>query len=223
MKRFAAFSLGLFAVLAVSGSAQATVFQFYNDDGNNVNCAVGFDNCVLGDAIAPSLDFSEGAVSFTVTQSGALEVEQDTVPLYGGLGANGTSDNDNVDNGEALTFTSSSGSLFLMTVSMFDENHGLNNELFSAPNGDASDDDLAIFVDGDLLGTFDAQSMIDLASMFDASDLTGNVFTFEAIGDEGFYIAALDLVGSGVPEPGTALLIGLGVAGLASRRRTQLS
>lgn len=224
MKRFVTFGLGLFAVLAVSGSAQATIFQFYNDVGNNVDCAVGFD-CIGTDAIAESLDFSKDGVSFTVTQTGALDVEQDTVPLYGGLGANGNSPNDNVDGDESLIFTSTSGPLFLMTVSMFDENHGLTNELFTddgAGHGSA-DDDLEIFVDGVSLGTFDAATMIDLASMFSQDQLTGDIFTFQALNGEGFYIAGLDLVGSGVPEPGTALLIGLGIAGLASRRRTQLS
>lgn len=218
MKRLITFGFGLVAVLMVSGQAQATEFQFYVDSMGDVDCPIGFPGCAAADAVGSAgdpLSYSKDGVSFNITPTGTASiVEQDTVPEYGGIGADGNSPNDNIEGDEGVLFTMTNGPATLFSVSLFDEDHGVDNNLFLA-NGP----DLEIFVDGASIGQFEAADVLALANTISLDALTGTTFEFRALDGDGFYVAGVDLLGSGVPEPGTALLIGLGIAGLASRRR----
>lgn len=214
--------LGVLLAIGVSGAAQAATFDL-QFAAPGADCATDQAvDCNSADIIEEDGDLHfdiGGGVELIVNAydaivfdlggeafEGALGVAIQDYPQMGGLAV--LSDTDQVEAGEALFFSLSSGETFNAGGITFFDNHGL-------PNPETMVQVYGLFEDGGW----------DTAT-FSIGDLEGGALTgiqalawvFQGVeGEETWYIGSM----SSVPEPGTAMLLGLGLMTLASRRKLQ--
>lgn len=182
-------------VVPGGGTTPPTGFPF-------LNYSVGGGNSVTG---AAWTEFSG-----TIMSIGLGQMRQDIDFPGGGLGVD--ENTDNIDPGESIALFANAGASVFTLSSVL-----LGNHPGSGFNDSAS---FLLWWTSDLTMDWDSITLaINGASAFLAGlgELQG--VAFESI-DETFYLSAAagDVMGV-IPEPSTALLIGLGVAGLAARRR----
>lgn len=215
--------LGLLLTIGVSTGAQATSFSL-QFAGPGADCATdgvaAATDCNDGDITDADGDLHfdiGGVVELIVTAYAEVfgevgEAIQD-YPALGGLAVNGPfpGGTDQVDFGQGLLFGLSDGSDFAPTV-LFTDNH------------QAIDPDALIgvvaFADGIAAKVVGATAGEIAGGLFEGE--TGfDEWLFVNIDKEGptWYIASM----SSTPEPGTAVLLGLGMTGLAARRRKALT
>ena len=227
MKRSFVAALGL-SLFLMAGNAHAVSFQFYvtsplassghvcpEDEGGMVS------DCPNDDVDSATFGNMDGRLTFAI--DGLSVVAEETgsdARLFGDFnptdrGGLGTAEGDGpaignpVDDGQAISF------LFSEKV-----------ELFSATH--FNDSDSKMFDDGgvDYLLIVDGGDPIEVAINSNGIEgfagVSGMLFEFRSLaqgaGGEGFYVSALD-VRPAIPEPGTALLLGLGFVGLGAARR----
>ncbi len=226
MKRSIVAVLGL-CVFVAAGNAHAVNFRFATTSMANIHdCPQGFAGCseaggdIFGD---PALTYSKGGIAFDVTASDNSLVMADLAPANGGLGAlflddggalideNNTTNPDNVIHSalgtQSLVFDFNE-EVTIYSLTNYNSSHG---------NSFTDGADFTLIINDVVVADIDAGYMVDLDAM--GIDATGTRFEFRAIqGGEGFYLSAFN-VAAATPEPGTAVLLGLGLAGLGATRR----
>ena len=231
MKRSIVAAIGL-SLFLMAGNAHAVLFQFYTTSplaASNHDCpdaeVPGLPACPANDIDSRADGNGDGILSFTdngisvmaqETTNNGSHLYADYNPTEGGLGAllDNTAEDpdtnpDNLINGQSLLFTFDQ-QVFLNFVVHFDENHML------AFDGNP---DYLLIVDGNEAGAI----MVTIAGdgMQNFGGLPGTTFEFRSLGEgmggEGFYVSAFDV--GAIPEPGTAMLLGLGFIGLGAARR----
>ncbi len=227
MKRslFAALGLSLFLV---AGNAHAVLFQFYTESplGDEI-CpnaeAPALPACPANDidSVADGngdgvLSFSNGGITVMAEEiTDGSHLYADYNPEFGGLGALITGEEedeitnpDNLINGQSLLF-SFDQEVTLITAVHFDADH-----LTEFTDGI----DYVLVVDGGTADEFSINVEINPDGM-QVFNLIGTTFEFRSVEDgDGFYVSAFD-VRPAIPEPGTAMLLGLGFIGLGAARR----
>lgn len=234
MKRSFVAAVGLsFFLMAGNAYAANFDFQFYTTnplDSSHI-CPDGVFGCpsdvnsITGGNMNGVLSFTQGSLSVDVhamDSSTASGLYADYNPAAGGLGAlflddagstlpEGPGNPDNLVSGQSLTFDFNQ-EVTLFTLVTF------NNDHLTDFNDGA---DFEIFVDTVSVGSFAASmTMLD----FGPGGLTGETFEFRMIEPmdseiiDGIYISAFN-VSTAIPEPGTAMLLGMGFVGLGAARR----
>lgn len=223
MKRSIVAVVGL-SLFLVAGNAHAISFQFYVDgpmsnhvcpdfEGGPSACPMDVDSTAFGnnDGI---LDFTLDGLTVTVeeTRTDARLFADYNPAQRGGLGTaegNGAAIGDPVDDGRSLSF------MFSEKVDLFSATHFNDSDSKMFDNGGV---DYLLIVDGGA----PIPVAINTNGIEGFVGVSGMLFEFQAVdqgaGGEGFYVSALD-VRPAVPEPGTAMLLGLGFIGLGAARR----
>ncbi len=229
MKRSIVAAVGL-SLFLVAGNAHAVLFQFYTTSPLASSDHVCPDvegapsGCPGSDVDSLAYGNNDGVLSFTngtinvsaVETTDGSHLYADYNPTEGGLGALLTgfeedpdTNPDNLVNGQSLLFTFDQEVTMLSAVH-FDEDHLINFD---------GNPDYMLIVDGGapIIVTIAADGMQDFGAGF-----VGTTFEFTALGEgeggEGFYVSAFD-VRPVIPEPGTAMLLGIGFIGLGAARR----
>ncbi len=202
------------AGLLLAGKAHAVDFQFYVSNVMSAHdCPVGAPGC-SADVRASSLAFSDGGIGLSVTSGPGTDVIADYAPAFGGLGAliegqaeHNATNPDNLVAGQSLTFN------FDREVQLFSAEHFNASHKMTFSGGP----DYELFVDGQSLGTYAINQ-----GVVAFTNVIGTIFEFSAIaGGDPFYVSSLAVAAAtaAMPEPGTALLLGLGFVGLGAARR----
>ena len=198
----------------LAGNAHAVDFQFFvSNVMSGHDCPVSAPGC-SADIVADSLTYSDGGIGVTVTSGAGTVVIADYAPAFGGLGAliegqaeHSVTNPDNLVAGQSLTFN------FDQEVQLFSAEHFNGSHQMSFGAGP----DYELVVDGQSLGTFAINQ-----GVVAFTNVVGTIFQFNAI-DNGdpFYVSGLAVAAAtaAMPEPGTALLLGLGFVGLGAARR----
>ena len=229
MKRTIVAAVGL-SLFLVAGNAHAVLFQFYTTSplaASNHLCpnaeapalpacpANDIDSLADGDGDG-ALSFSNGGVTVMATENTVgSHLYADYNPTEGGLGAlldgmeeDSVTNPDNLINGQSLLFTFDQ-QVSLVSAVHFDSNHMTSFD---------GQPDYLLIVDGG------APIVVTIAAngMQNFGGILGTTFEFQSLlegeGGEGFYVSAFD-VQPAIPEPGTAMLLGLGFIGLGAARR----
>lgn len=223
MKRSVVAAVGL-CLFLVAGNAHAVLFQFYTTNGPLAGmevCPNQPSGCPASDVDLGPLSFTNGGINVDVDASGSSSLSRvyaDYNPEEGGLGAllgdleeNELTNPDNVVAGQSLTFAFDQV-ITMYSIVNFDQDHS---------TGFDDNADYELWIDE---GTSNSQVYAIAASdMVSLPGYTGKNFEFRAINDiatEGFYVSAFT-VALATPEPGTALLVGMGLVGLVASRRRQ--
>ena len=226
-------------VLFAAGNAHALSFRFATSSMGSIHdCPVEAPGCSaaggdvfadfdMGDGEAePDLEYTKGSVAFRVYSDSGSLMMADLSPTEGGHGAlfldssgdptstapeqnDPMAPNFNPDNAvfNQSLFYEFNQEVTMYTLMNYNSDHG---------SSFTSGADYTLIVDGVDQFAIEAAHMVDLMAM--GITATGTRFEFRAIeGGEGFYVSSFN-VAPAIPEPATALLLGLGLAGLGAVR-----
>lgn len=211
LTRLFAIALVALGISLTVPAAHAVTFTFANP---GADIAAGGTGCFTGgmDLCGTTLSWTLGSVTVTASGLGTpptgstKAVIQDLFPDHGGLGVVNRSASsgvfsglDEVNSGETLVLTFNQP-VFLNAVFFFDEDHDPLDP----------DDTFTFKVD---LGSPSTHLFGD--PFGDAG--TTFFFKYGGLDAEDFYVASVEV--EPVPEPGTLLLLGSGIVGLAGRAR----
>ncbi len=195
MKTLAHIAAALVLSWGFAAQSQAFSFLFANPGGvcptNVVGCTDGANvDLTSNNSQNPNVFvYQDGGVTLTVASGDQGILIQDRVPDEGGLGV--LANEDNVETGESV-------------VLAFDKRVRIA---------------LAFTDHGAVMGDYGYQidGGMTVVDQLEAPDMLEGMSFVILARDVPFYIAAIE--GEVVPEPGTAMLLGLGLTGLAASKR----
>jgi hypothetical protein len=225
--RLAAIPVLFGLLLLVSETAQAGLITFDFADPGADTPTSAFTLCDSSgeDRCGTTMTFSKSALDVTASAIGpsgnARHVIQDLSPDRGGLGVVNSfgpgvhGGNDNVSSGDILVLTFASA-ISLSTVRFFDDHEPLPHSFHPSAT-------FLFWVDEELAASYSLAGLMGPKGLeVDFGGLTGTSYYFKHAGQgerNDFYISSVTVNQEEAPEPGTLLLLGAGLLGLAARSR----